>query len=235
MVRIFIEGEPPLLQTAAPPNPVPNLNGLFSTANINLQEAFSRFFAEAGLPRTLHTVTMSGSTQGAMKQFAQAAIQGEPAFLLIDTDGETKAHRLNTVREKIKAANKNIVDITIFDDRIFFMEQAFEAWFLYEDVITRWYNTQQTDRNLQLKQGESIAQNVEIVLNDQQPFLINKPDKALHKILQNTFETLREGAIIPKGYKSKVKDGAAFLLATNVNNLQNRFEEVKRLIEQLKM
>ncbi|MEY4905660.1 MAG: hypothetical protein RLZZ292_3475 [Bacteroidota bacterium] len=40
---------------------------------------------------------------------------------------------------------------------------------------------------------------------------------------------------IPKGYKSKVKDGSEFLRATKIVDLQHRFEEMKRLIETLKM
>ena len=236
MVKIYIEGEPPQPESAPKENAVANLGGLFdtdATETGNLQEAFTRLFEQAALLRQVHTVVMSGGTTAAMKAFAQAVTKGENAYLLIDIDEKTKAHHIIAIQDKIIKADPN-ANKTAFDDRIFFMELETEAWFLYEDMIERWYKTQQTDIFVQKNANADITAVLANALQGKPPCTVENPDKKLDALLKTCFTTQRKAVTIAKGYKSKVKDGSAFLRAIKIGDLQQRFTEINRLIETLK-
>ena len=127
-----------------------------------------------------------------------------------------------------------LADPSVYDKNVFFMLRECEAWFLYSDIIARWFKTQQTDLNLQQKQGEDSSFHLQNALNGQKPSEIISPDKVLDRILKACFETKRKGVIIPKGYKSKMKDGTDFLLASKILDLQDRCTEVDRLVARLR-
>jgi hypothetical protein len=231
MVKIFIEGEPPPKKQEPLENAVTNSADLFENT-LTLQEAFTRLFEQAGLSRRVHTLVLAGGTTAAAKAFAQAAVKGENVFLLIDTDEDTKVHRVEMTQNKIAVANNN-VDKTAFDNRIFFMERECEAWFLYNDVIARWYKTQTSDANLQKNADVNIANVLTTFLKNEKPSETLEPDKVLDKVLKACFQTKRKGIAIQKSYK-KVSVCADFLLASKIQDLENRFEDVKRLVERLK-
>lgn len=236
MVKIYIEGEHPQPESAPKENAVAKLGGLFDTDATeigNLQEAFTRLFEQAAFSRQVHTVVMSGGTTAAMKAFAQSVTKGENAYLLIDVDEKTKAHQITTTQDKIIKADPN-ANKTAFDGRIFFMELETEAWFLYEDVIECWYKTQQIYNSVQKNANADITAVLATALQGKHPCTVENPDKKLDALLKTCFTTKRKDATIEKGYKSKVKDGSAFLRVIKIADLQQRFTEINRLIETLK-
>jgi len=170
------------------------IEGSSDKSNGDLRQGFRKLL-EPLLPGVRFQIIMGGGKSRAIQKFKKA--KENDCLLLIDLDApytekhqDLQAHSLNEQA-----------------DRVFYMIQEMEAWFISQStVLDTYYNA-----------------NIARKLPGRPAYDIPEPAKKLEQATSNT----------QKGKYHKVKDGTALLQLLNGDHLVNEFEELERLIEAL--
>ena len=219
-ITIYFEG-------GTHPNNLTNRENAAQTSeNTNrLRDSFSKLFNSIFDEEKVKIKTEPVfSNLNAAKSFKNRVVFGN-CFLLIDLDNHTKTQRLDEF------------DLKIFQEFVFFMVKATEAWILsqpekIEEVFGKYRN--------EAKKHEKISEYHEIKGKKGKDFeQIVEPDTVLDKLLKEYFEetkfskSIRENITIPLKY-GKLKNAPDLIAKLDIKKLSENFEDVKNLIERIK-
>jgi hypothetical protein len=204
-IEIFVEGN-------AAENP--RMPQLLVTNGSGLRQGFSALLRQKVSEDAFDLkISMQDSITKAVPNFKKNVGKIPNLLLLIDLDAP-KSERAKRLKDN---------DLDGFSDRVFFMIQEMEAWFLSQpDAIEKAFL-------LNLKKPNIAADNN---LQNKLPSEIKKPSRVLATIFKRHFEITERGAIKKKEYK-KGSDAQRILQQLNLEKLANDFGDVARLLEKI--
>ncbi len=171
------------------------IEGSSDKSNGDLRQGFRKLLQPL-LPGAKFQIIMGGGKSQAIRKFKKA--KDDECLLLIDLDAPqtNKDQDLETHVLNGKA------------DRVFYMIQEMEAWFIAQSAMLDDYYKTDISRRLPGRPAHEISE----------------PAKKLEQATSRT----------QKGKYHKVKDGNALLQRLNGVQLMEAFEEVRQLVEALK-
>jgi len=176
------------------------VEGSRKTDNGDLRNGFGRLLRQAKLLQ-MPLIVMCDDTHGAIRKFQQETAKTNSAFrrvlLLVDLDGPSAS----------RAAWLAAHGLTPHEERIFFMVQKMEAWFLAQPVMVHDFYRPKLAHTLPKAAPEQVPH----------------PDRVLEHCTIGT----------RKGRYHKTGHGALLLANLQLTDLQATFPDVVRLLEAL--
>lgn len=173
------------------------IEGSSNTSNGDLRQGF-RTLLQPLLPGVRFQIIMGGGKSQAIHKFKKAQEKADDCLLVIDLDAPTM--------EKNRDLQENSLNIEA--DRVFYMIQEMEAWFIDQPEVLDDYYKDKIARKLPKRPAHEIPE----------------PARKLEQATSNT----------QKGKYHKVKDGTALLRLLDGPQLMEKFEDFRRLVEALK-
>lgn len=179
------------------------------------RESFKKLFLSAFPEEELTIVVQNGSGNHQTVNFFKNEAHTIPeVLLLIDLDGP------KTDRENVL----NRLDLSEFEQRVFFIIQAMESWILSQpDKIESCY------ANFRYRNTPIASDNL---LQGKNPEDIPSPDRILEIILGRFFRIKRNGKNQKLKY-SKLKDAPDLIELLDFNRLRGTFEDANRLYQKM--
>jgi len=179
------------------------------------RESFKKLFLSAFPEEELTIIVKNGSGRHQTANFFKSEAHNVPeVLLLIDLDGP------KTDRENVL----NRLDLSEFEQRVFFMIRAMEAWILSQpDKIESCY------ANFRYLKTPIASDNL---LQGKNPEDIPSPDRILEIILGRFFRTKRNGKNQKLKY-GKLKDAPDLIELLDFNRLRATFEDADRLYQKM--
>jgi len=176
------------------------VEGSRKTDNGDLRNGFGRLLRQANL-RQMPLLVMCDDTHGAIRKFEQETAKANSAFrrvlLLVDLDGPSAS----------RAAWLAAHGLTAHMDRIFFMVQKMEGWFLSQPTMVQ----------------DFYRPKLAHALPKAAPEQVSHPDRVLENCTTGT----------RKGRYHKTGHGALLLAQLQLPNLRAAFSDVARLLDTL--
>lgn len=176
------------------------VEGSRNTDNGDLRNGFGRLIRQANL-RQMPLIVMCDDMHGAIRKFEQETAKPNSAFrrvlLLVDLDGPS-ASRVSWLVNH---------GLTLHEERIFFMVQKMEAWFLAQPTMVH----------------DFYLPKLAHALPKAAPELVPHPDRVLEHCTTGT----------RKGRYHKTNHGALLLARLQLADLQASFPDVARLLKAL--
>jgi Domain of unknown function (DUF4276) len=204
-IEIFVEGNA-AENTRMPQLLVTNGSGLRQGFSVLLRQKVSEDDFDL-------KISMQDSITKAVPNFKKNVGKIPNLLLLIDLDASES--------ERTKRLKDN--DLEDFSDRVFFMIQEMEAWFLSQpQAIEKAFLSN-------LKKPNIAADSI---LRKQHASAIKKPSDVLSTIFKRHFEITENGKPKKRPYK-KSSDAQRILQQLNLAQLSNDFGDVARLLEKI--
>jgi hypothetical protein len=176
------------------------IEGESDTKVASLREGFAKLLSQVCSGRNPRIVMGEGKTQS-IDMFLNTKQYTTPnSMLLVDLDGPAENKEKDIIENKLSA----------YSDRLYYMIQEMESWFLSQpEIINEYYQT-----NLASK---FATKNIN---------RISEPDKVIMNIASKANHKTR------KTYH-KVKDGAGLLLKLDARKLRKEFTDFDQLVTKI--
>jgi len=181
------------------------IEGTTDDTNGDLRKGFRILLEKKMKNNNMPEIKLGNDKAATIRKFKHSNHQ--ISLAMIDLDGKDIIDR----SEIIKIKNDDLCKLGVYDERerVFYMVQEMEAWFLSQpEVLEQYYNDKKIVSRIPKKNSE----------------LIPDPSDILQKITKDT----------KKGKYHKVRDGVALLCKLDIEKLINDFEDVRNLIDKLK-